>query len=126
MSESSDQSPPEPKRIRETIAAEAFDNTITRKRHARSIRFLLGLLPADPIPDDAKARIEQIMTHWQENHVQVQTVLEDQLRQLLNLGPNDMLTDEMIPSAEKVRRQIDEQIPYQNKFSDLVIAMREE
>jgi hypothetical protein len=130
MSEPTNQPAPdassESGRIQETMVAELYDTAIVQERRERSIRFLLNLPPPAPIPADAEARIEQLLARWEEEQKQLQAVLEDQLRQLLGIGPDIPITDDMIPSVEEVREELNKYIPYEESLSDLIIAMREE
>jgi len=63
---------------------------------------------------------------WEEDQMQAKAILEDQLRQLLGIGPDDPITEDMVPSVEEAREELSKYIPYDESLSDLIIAMREE
>jgi len=65
---------------------------------------------------------EEVLTRrrrWQE-------IVQRTIRTILGLGDTDPFDPTTVPSAAEIRVQISQHLPYEEKLSSLVVAMREE
>lgn len=110
-------------KLKETTMVHQYNKTIIKKHEA--IRFLLNLPDYAPIPKDAKKQIKKLVADWEENQKQTKFILEKQLQNLLQLEQNQTIIPSVVPSIQEVRHQVDIEVPYKDKLSDLVLEMRE-
>ena len=89
---------------------------------------LAETLRSQPIPPDESTEpdIYALLGDLVIPHDQVVAMTEASLRKMLHLRADEPIPYETFPTAADIREMLARVIPYEEKLSDLVIAMREE
>ncbi|HID63402.1 MAG TPA: hypothetical protein EYP49_11780 [Anaerolineae bacterium] len=73
----------------------------------------------DPVLIKACAEALGRKSRWQES-------IDRLIRDVLNLDADYPLETVVIPSAQQIRQQLAEYLPFEDKLSDLIVSLREE
>ncbi len=87
-----------------------------------SIREHVSQLPAS-LADPLMLRV------YEETFIQRQrwqAIIRQTIRRLLGLGEDEAFDPDTVLSAAEIRVQMSEHVPYEEKLSSLIVAMREE
>lgn len=97
---------------------EIMEKNIARRKSGRHAKLPVKQI-IDPLMLKAYAQALEHKERWEAG-------IDQLIREVLGLEDDQPLDPATVPSADEIRREMGQYIPEDEKFSDLIVAMREE